>query len=207
MEAAPARASRWRVSESSAAALFARSEARIYPALLGAAWSSLHVKLQTFFGVFGVWHGRFDIRRGGGPWAWLAMAVIGLPRAATNVPMTLEVTPTRRGERWHRRFGRVNLVTLQWAERDGLLIERMFGIEITLQALVVGHEVRLEQVAAHLALGPLRVPIPRLLSPRVTARTSLRRADDMVHVHVSVVGTGTVPWMEYEGVVAYDSAP
>ncbi len=79
------------------------------------------------------------------------------------------------------------------------MAERMHWLEILLRVSIAGREILFEQVAAALAIGPLRLPLPRRLAPRVTARTWLGAAGDAIGVRVSMTGPGTSLWIEYEG--------
>jgi hypothetical protein len=171
---------------------------RIYPALLGPGWTELHANLQRFFGGYGAWHGPFDVRRGRGLFARLVAALFRLPRPGTRIATTLEVTPAPEGERWERRFGDRNMVTLQRATPDGLVAERMGCVEILLRASSVGREIHFEQVAARFVWGPLRLSLPRWVAPQVTATTGLD-ASGAIAVRVRISAMRATLLVGYEG--------
>jgi hypothetical protein len=64
---------------------------------------------------------------------------------------------------------------------------------------MTGEEVLFDQIAAALTLGPLRLPLPRWIAPRVAARTWFDGARRTIEVRVSMTGPGSVPLIEYEG--------
>jgi hypothetical protein len=174
---------------------------RLYPRLLGPAWPALDAKLRQFLGVYGAWQGRFDIRRGTTLFARLLGAIARLPASGVTVPTLLEVSPDRGGERWFRRFGSRRLMTFQRTVPPDLLAERLACLEIQLRVTIVGGTIYFEQVGAAVAIGPLRLPLPRWLSPRLTARTRLAERGDAIGVRVNMTGPGESLWIEYEGTI------
>jgi hypothetical protein len=173
---------------------------RIYPALFGAVWPTLPNELRSFFGSFGRWTGSFDVRRGNGFFGRLIGNLIRLPRAGSALPTTLEVEPLEQGERWRRTFGPCPLATSQRIAAPALVAERVGCIEFLLRISAAGQAVVFDQVAAAVALGTLRLPLPRFIAPHVTGRTWFD--GDKIAVRVSMTGPARVPLIEYEGSIA-----
>jgi hypothetical protein len=173
--------------------------ARIYPALFGTAWPRLHESLRGFFGSFGAWKGRFDVRRGGGLFGRLVGGLMRLPRAGRALPTSLEVAPHGDGEQWSRTFGDCRLVTWQRVASPALLTERVRLMEFLLSISVTGQQIVFEQIAAALTIGPLRLRLPRWLAPQITARTWFDDRRRTIEVRVSMTGPALVPLIEYDG--------
>ena len=144
--------------------------APLYRQILGAAFDTLPPQLRSLHGSKAErrWQGHAEVRRGTGPLARLAAAVIGFPKAAASVPVTVAFTPEEGGERWSRDFGGKRFSSLQsrgTGRNDYLLVER-FGPLSFAMALVTRDE--------RLYLVPRRwsafgIPMPRWLMPDGTS--------------------------------------
>jgi hypothetical protein len=150
--------------------------------------------------------GSFDVRGGEGALARLVARVSRLPAPGRDVRVTLEVREQGDGARWTRRFGptqlaTTRLVTTQRVDSRGRLVERLGAIECAFRLLVDEHGLSYEQVGAALALGPLRVPLPRALSPRIVARVADMPAPGACHVTVGLVVPLAGLVLSYDGVV------
>jgi uncharacterized protein DUF4166 len=111
------------------------------------------------------------VERGAGPLSRLLGALAGAPPAGDAIPFELRIARGADTERWERRFGGRPLVTTQRA-RGRLLAERtrVFEVRFALEP-GAGEALAFRQTGFLLALGPLRVPLPRFLSPRLAGRT------------------------------------
>jgi hypothetical protein len=175
---------------------------RLYERLLGEAWGELDEPVRRLHerGTGPCGEGLFAVRRGNFFARGLAR-LFGLPSAGEGVRVCLSVTQTEDGaaERWHRTFeGRV-FDTLQREGTGGLLAERAGPVELLFRLSVEGGALVYTQAGAALRVGPLRVPLPRPLAPRVEARE--RAADDGegVLVYVSSGAPLVGPMLSYEG--------
>jgi hypothetical protein len=96
------------------------------------------------------------------------------------------VTPTERGERWHRTFGASPIISEQSAGVDGLMIERMGMTEVRYRLEVAGGALYYRQAGTALRLGPIRLPLPRWLAPQIAARESAMPDEKSTHISVKV---------------------
>jgi hypothetical protein len=147
--------------------------APFYPRLLGSAFDALPSPVRSLHGSEAPrrWSGEAEVRRGGGWLARVAAAIIGFPKAAAAVPVTVTFTPEAGGERWTRDFGGQRFSSLQHAgtgRNTHLLVER-FGPAAFAMALVVEGD-RLMLVPRRWSL--LGVPMPHFLMPGGTSYES-----------------------------------
>jgi uncharacterized protein DUF4166 len=126
----------------------------------------------------------FQVRHGGDSLARILARIARLPAAGGAVDIGLQVTAQEEGEEWRRAFAGHPLVSLQSDNGDGLLVERMGIVEMRFQLGVAGGALNYQTVGAALRFGSLRVPLPSLLSPCVTACE--KAVGDMNQIHVSV---------------------
>ncbi len=94
--------------------------------------------------------------------------LLGFPRPADKVPITLRIEPRPGGEIWHRRFGDSHLET-RVALRGGLFAERFRGVELCFALAASPRGLVFEQRRAAFVLGPLRLALPPALAPRIEA--------------------------------------
>lgn len=144
----------------------------LYRRLLGAGWERLAppVRRAHADGMILTAAGEFRVRLGGGRCPCLLAAVAGLPAPGAAVPVRLVVTPRGEGEEWARSIGGRPLVSVQRGGRGGLLAERAGFLEVSFRLEAVGGALRYHQQGAALCLGPLRLPLPACLAPRVRGR-------------------------------------
>jgi hypothetical protein len=95
-------------------------------------------------------------------------ASLGLPRPAERIAISLRVEQDSRGELWRRRFGAQRLDT-RVDVRGGLFAERFRGVELRFALRATPQGLVFEQRRAALAWGPLRLPLPAALAPRIAA--------------------------------------
>jgi hypothetical protein len=145
-------------------------EAPLYRGILGDAFDTLPPALRKLHGSTTErrWQGHAEVRRGTGPFARLAAAIIGFPKAAARVPVAVAFAPDRDGERWTRDFGGRRFSSLQsrgTGRNDHLLVER-FGPLCFAMALVA-EDGRLHLVPRR--WSAFGVPMPRFLMPYGTS--------------------------------------
>ncbi|WP_315387302.1 DUF4166 domain-containing protein [uncultured Stenotrophomonas sp.] len=143
--------------------------ASLYRQVLGSAFDALPPQVQALHEATGArqWSGVARIRRGTGLLSRLVAAVIGFPKAAEQVPVTVAFTPERGGERWTRSFAGRRFTS--WQRRgagrnDALLVERFGAIDVALALVVDGD--RLTLVPRRWSC--LGIPLPNALLPKGT---------------------------------------
>lgn len=172
----------------------------LYPRLLGRGFAELDEPVRAFCFTTSerVVRGRVVLRRGRGLICRLVGWLLRLPREARRgepqaapadaaadrspiarigsaddrgaVPLLLRLVPRRGGEAWERRLGDGWLVTEQRALRGGVLGERVGPLELRARPAARDGALVLEATGAALRLGPLALPLPRALAPRLTMR-------------------------------------
>ena len=178
-------------------------EPRLYARVLGAQWMQLDERVRRFHddGSGRPRRGTFCIRRGRGVLARIAAVLFGFPRAgeavATRLVVTAETTAAGACETWHRTFGERDFITRQWATADGLLGERHGCVELRLRLRAEDGALAFASTRTAFALGPLRLPLPRLFAPRVEAR--IAASDHGMQVRVALTAPLAGPMLEYEG--------
>lgn len=182
--------------------IIAPVRARLYERLLGEAWNDLDEPVRRLHerGTGPCGEGLFAVRRGKLFARGLAR-LAGLPSGGEAVRVCLSVTQTEDGaaEHWHRTFeGRV-FDTWQREGEGRLLAERAGPVELLFRLSVEGGTLVYTQAGAALRVGPLRVPLPRALAPRVEARECGAEDGEDVHVHVSSTAPFVGLMLSYEG--------
>jgi hypothetical protein len=147
------------------------SPAGLYARLLGPAWHGLGEAVRRLHqgGAAVRAAGVFRVGRGASGPARLLARLAGLPAAGEAVDVRLTVVPRRGGEEWRRTFAGRPLVSRQRAAPDGLLAEGMGPLELWFRLEAAGGALHYHTQAASLLLGPLRIPLPARLAPRVSA--------------------------------------
>jgi hypothetical protein len=168
----------------------------LYPRAFGAQWAGLSAPLQRFFASTRGFAGDFEVRSGG-LLGRMVRAILRMPRPGTQVPVRLLVEPTATGERWLRRFRERRLDSDQRADGD-LVVDRFGATEVSFALEASAHGVVMRQVRTVLALGPLRIPWPRVLGPRISGAMT---DDGEIHVAVRVAAPLVGLVISYEGIV------
>lgn len=165
-----------------------RPPSGLYPKLLGASWHDLNAAIQRLHASGGAVHavGVFRVRHGRDGLARTLARLARLPAAGEAVDIRLQVTELEEGEEWRRTFAGRPLVSVQADRSDGLLLERMGIVEMRFRLEVAGGALNYETVGAALRFGFLRLPLPRWLSPRVSAWEKAAGHTDQIHVSVDV---------------------
>ncbi len=172
----------------------------LYPRLLGPSWHELAapVRRAHLDGASLRAVGSFRIRHGTNRFARFLARLLRLPSVTEAADAWLVVTPLGRGERWMRSFDGRLLTSTQWEGSGGRLIERIKLLELQFWLEVRAGALFYRQVGASLRFGPLRVPLPRWMAPRVEAREEPDGAGRM-HVLVSVTVPRVGLLVSYEG--------
>jgi Domain of unknown function (DUF4166) len=160
--------------------------ASLYPRIVGTtAWANLSEPVQRLHAGTLSGAGRFTVRHGERGLARLLIKFMRLPEAGVEIPVRLSITTDAAGERWQRTFGvGAPFVTEQRAgDASGLMIERIGPTEVLYRLEIAGGALFYRHTGTALRLGPLRLPLPRLLAPRIAARES---AIDEKSTHISV---------------------
>ena len=173
----------------------------LYPRLVGEAWAELDAAVQH-------WHdaahqvqgtGVFTIRHGQGSLARFLAWLLHLPTSGETLATRLVIVRHAWGETWSRTFAGRALVTIQYQHGAELLAERLGWLEFWFRLRVIEHALDFWHVGTAGVIGPMRVPLPRWLSPRITARAwaGLEEGSLQVAVRVSLPFLGLL--MAYEG--------
>jgi uncharacterized protein DUF4166/saccharopine dehydrogenase-like protein len=170
----------------------------LYRRLLGDAYALLPAPLQTMHGLDGamVAEGSATVERGGSLLARLAAALIGFPRAGTDVPVKVEFRSENGRETWRRTFAGRSFFSTQEQGRgrfEWLLCER-FGPLNAGMALVL-EAGRLRLIVRRWSL--FGIPMPLALAPR---GDSYEYAESgRFHFHVEIAHALTGPIVAYRG--------
>lgn len=106
-------------------------------------------------------HGRMDVQRGTSVAARLCCALLPLPTAGYDIPVTLEIGRHGNAERWWRRFGDDALViTTQQFAGDGALVERHGCFELRFAVSPRSGGLQWRSTAVRLRIGPVAVAFP-----------------------------------------------
>jgi hypothetical protein len=124
-----------------------------------------------------------------------------LPAAGEAVDVRLQVTAQEEGEEWRRTLAGRHLVSMQYDRGAGLLVERLGIVEMLLRLEVVGGALSYQTVSADMRLSFLRVPLPYLLSPNVTAWEKAVGDTNQVHVFVDVTLPLLGRLIAYDGII------
>jgi hypothetical protein len=170
----------------------------LYGAILGSAFTTLSPRLQELHGHVAQrqWSGLADVKRGGGTAAALVAALIGFPKTASQVPVTVTLSPENGAERWVRNFGGKSFTSMQSAGKgkDQYLLVERFGLAAFALALVVE--------GGQLFLVPRRwsflgIPMPRFLLPTGRSFETERDGQFCFDVEISVPFIGLI--VAYKG--------
>lgn len=158
------------------------AEVGLYATLAGAVWDELPGAFRAVHGP-GEARGRLDVSRSPARAARALAWLCGLPREGRGTELALRVEQDGPAQVWRRRFGATEIVTRQRA-RAGLLCEQFGLLELGFRLVATRQGLRFDQRAATLVLGPLRLPWPRWLAPRIAAE--VRPLDSGAAVDVQV---------------------
>jgi saccharopine dehydrogenase-like NADP-dependent oxidoreductase len=175
--------------------------APLYARVLSAAWDELPAEIRAMHDVhdMAVAGGRGSVERGSGLLARLAAALIGFPKAASDIDVSVRFDVAEGRETWTRSFGQHSFHSEQFVgtgRSERLLCER-FGALTFAMALVV------EQGRLHLVLrrwSAFGIPLPMFLCPRSTAFETAEDGRFRFHVEIGHPLTGLI--VRYRGWLA-----
>src|SRR5262245_56340580 len=166
---------------------------RLYTSVLGRDWSRVSPGVARLHGRAGaIQRGRFRVRRGESWLARLIAALLRFPPEGDLVPLTLEITDIAGRERWRRVFERTPMVTEQWNDGSGALVE-------SLGPLALHFRLEIEDGALVFRLLDARVfgfALPHRLRPRVSGR---EWGADRTQVAIRAEAPGLGFLLSYEG--------
>jgi hypothetical protein len=173
----------------------------LYPRLVGEAWAELDASVQR-------WHnaarqvqgtGLFTVRHGQTGLARFLVWLLRLPTSGEALATRLVLERHAWGETWSRTFAGRALLTVQYQRGTELLAERLGWLEFWFRLRVIEHTLDFWHTGTAGVLGPIRVPLPRWLAPRITARewAGLEEGSLQVAARVSLPCIGLL--MAYEG--------
>ena len=173
----------------------------LYPRLIGKAWAELDASVQH-------WHdaahqvqgtGLFTVRHGQRGMARFLVWLLRLPTSGEALATRLVILRHAWGETWSRTLAGRALMTIQYQRGTDLLAERFGYLEFWFRLRVIEHALDFWHTGTACVLGPMRVPLPRWLSPRIAARewAGLEEGSLQVAVYVSLPCIGLL--LAYEG--------
>ena len=125
-----------------------------------------------------------------------------MPPESDAARMRLQIEGGPEREVWRRWFESHEMITTQYEGPGGALIERAGLVELRLALTVSGGALVYRQTGARLRLGPLALPIPAAIAPRVSAK----EAPGDVEGRMSVLVVTTLPvigeLLRYSGWIA-----
>lgn len=181
-------------------------QAPLYRKILESAFATLPQRLQDLHGTSATrqWTGFAEIRRGRGLMAALVATLIGFPKTASNVPVTVTFSPENGAERWVRDFGgkRFSSVQSVGADRDEHLLIERFGPAKFAVALIVEDD--------RLLLVPRRwtlfgIPMPDILLPSGVSFETERDGHFCFDVDISMPIIGRI--VAYRGTLRSSHQP
>ena len=183
----------------------ARAARRLYPRLLGSAWHDLDPAVQRAHLDATLTHadGIFQVSRAPGRLLGLILDLARVPRASGAARVRLGVVCRGPAEHWRRVFEGQPLETVQTADADGLLVERVGILELRFRLAVQQGDLLLRQHSLTVRLGPLWVRLPHGLAIQVAARESAAGQPDRTKVEVRVMSPGGSPLFSYRGTVRW----
>jgi hypothetical protein len=181
-----------------------REKAGLYERIVGDRWHRLDEPVRRLHERAGrqCFEGDFEVSGARGLVARALKYLFRLPANGQDVRVRLEVTPSDGGghfEYWHRTFGARAFVTEQWDGGCGMLAERAGPLELLFRVGELNGALVYRSARAALRLGPVRLPIPRLLAPRVDAHEC--GAPGGVRVYVCANAPLIGPLIAYKGVL------
>lgn len=170
----------------------------IYRQILGSAFDSLPSEIRALHDSCGQrqWSGNASVQRGRGLLAGMIAAIIGFPKAAKTIPVTVTFTPDGKGENWRRTFGEQSFHSRQQrgTDRNSRLLVERFGIVDVALALVIDGD-RLNLVPRRWSV--FGIPLPKMLLPRGTSFETQRDGRFCFDVNITLPLAGHV--VSYQG--------
>lgn len=145
--------------------------------------------------------GEFAVRRGSHVLSRLVGWLMRLPRRNERANVRLTITRQGQRERWTRTIDGRRFISTQWMDTNHRLVERWGCLILRFRLSVSDGSLDYTQRTCTLAFGPVRVPWPAWLSPRVSATERPSDGGSGSHVSVSVVFPLVGRILEYSGAI------
>lgn len=174
----------------------------LYPSLLGPSWATLALPVQRLHADSQTARGVFRVRRSQSLGARILAALLGMPKPADAVSVTLKIERTAHGERWIRRFGDQALRTVQW-RRGELLVEALGPVQCLFRLSAAEGALVFEHVKSAFGQRRFALPLPRWLAPRIEGRAEPRSTSVYVRVFIYAPFFGLL--VSYEGSVSMEA--
>lgn len=173
----------------------------LYRRFFGAAWETLPPLVRAMHDGDGMARGLAVVERGRNPLARLLAAIIGVPKAGTDVPVEVVFRTENGREVWQRRFAGKPFRSVQFEGRGrsaGLIRERFGPATIDLAMVIDGETLRLI-VRRWSFLG---ISLPRFLAPRGDNHECVEDGRFRFHVEIGFPLIGLI--VRYRGWLARD---
>ena len=180
----------------------------LFPAVLGNSFKQLHPAVARFHGAGpgARAEGLFRVTRGNGPFSYAMGWIMGLPRAAAALPVTLQITACPRGEPWNRKFGTQSFHSQMW-EEGGRLIE---AIGFTRFAFQLREEAG-ALVFRTIGCKVIGLSMPKCVWPQIQVCAGPSNTAPESHEVFSILVTLSLPLLglvvKYEGEMKQTSEP
>lgn len=154
----------------------------LFPRFLGAAFTDLPPQVQALHRISGTvtWRGSAMVTRGHTRWARLIAALFRFPKAISETPVTVTMTPGPDGEIWVRQFGDSRFQS-HLQPKAGRITERFGPFTFDLDLHVADGALHFPVTAGRLGI----IPLPRRALPvsiaREYAAEGLFRFDVAIH--------------------------
>ncbi len=170
----------------------------LYQQILGTAFTVLPTPVQALHATREPrrWAGTACVQRGKNIFARTIARAIGFPNSGTSTPITVELVPSEKGERWTRNFGGKTFSSLQQigaGKNNHLLLERFGPIEVALALTVKDN--RLFLIPRRWTLFGL--PMPKFLLPAGNSHEREQNGHFYFDVEIAVPLIGLI--VSYEG--------
>lgn len=160
-------------------------ESPLYERVLGDEWHLVEAEIRRAHlqgeRVRGV--GNAEVSTGPSLLGKLLCRLLRLPRAGTYAA-TVDVRRQVSSEVWTRCFGGYHVTTTQMLLRNGVIRERFRWMEFAISVKRCEKSITYDSMAAHFRVGPMAIPLPKLLQPKICARETATAPGN--HVDVSV---------------------
>jgi Domain of unknown function (DUF4166) len=177
----------------------------LYQRVMGAKWTLLHETLRHLHsgGLQRSATGKLRVRRNSGLVARIILKLASLPSESEATPTILTVRVRGTEEEWERYFSDLRVVSIQQA--DGPLLIEAFGrLAIFFRLEAQNGGLQFVQERAQIRLGALRVAVPSLVAPEVSA-TEVPVDDNGFWVNVSIKIPAIGFLLAYEGLVHFEA--
>ncbi|HEX8444198.1 MAG TPA: DUF4166 domain-containing protein [Allosphingosinicella sp.] len=167
--------------------------APLYRRILGSGFETLPPQVQQLHGSAAArrWTGLANVTRGRGVLPNLVAALVGFPRTAAQVPVSVEFSPENGAERWTRTFGGKSFSSVQafgTGKNEYLVVER-FGVATFALALVI-KDGRLHLMPRRWLLAG--IPMAGILLPTGTSYETVRDGQFAFDVEISIPLIGRI---------------